>query len=1114
MSNFTKAYDGLNNEQREAVDTIDGPLLVIAGPGTGKTQLLSARVAHILRKTDTLPQNILCLTFTENGARNMRERLSQFIGREAYDVFIGTYHAFGGDIISRYSEYFASDKTLQPIDKLKKHQIIAGIVDSLSYHDRLKQTRFHINDLISTISEMKRALLTPELMRRIADENARFIAEFNPNLAKIFAGFTRMPRKLDQAIIYFEKTQVTLSQLEPVEPVSDKYGSLAHAANLALEFALIEARDSNSTKPLTKWKDAWLDKNSNNQFVSNARLQNERLNSLANVFERYEADLAEAGYYDFDDMILRAIDAIKSNDDLRFTLQEKYQYVMLDEYQDTNNAQAELINLLTDNPVNEGRPNIMAVGDDDQAIFAFQGANYSNMLNFFQSYRDTKLVNLSKNYRSHAAVLASAKAVAEQIDERLFHQFPGTNKTLIAANQKITSSKIERHDFLSQAAENDWVASKIAELTDSGVNPKEIAVLSPKHKILVDFVPHLQAKNVPMRYEKRENVLNAPGVLEVISMCRLSLAISENERLADSLWPAVLSYSFHKIPVTDIWKISWQVADNNSKKDNPPTNWTRQILTSDNTEISKIGRFFAIVSIAAKTEPFERIFDYLLGNQATKTGHEDEEIISPFRDFYLNNKSSVQMVDVVSDLTVLRDQLRNYQQNQTEIMTVKDMIKLVDAYAKADENMLNTSPYIEADEAVELMTVFKAKGLEYKYVFLLSVTDKLWGASSGGGSNKLTLPANLAPTRHTGTSEDEKLRLLFVAMTRAKIGLFMTSYLADHSGKSTVRLKYLDERQTDSGGHEAHVLPENYRTIQEHNEERPELSILERSWKDSHTLVGEVGLNELLAERLAKYQLSPTHLNNFCDLIYGGPQAFLVNTLLRFPSEPGIDGEFGNAVHETLEWYQHKISLDKLKPEDDKVIDYFSLKMRERKIPADEIELLVERGNRALTKYLEQRKNIYTPNDRAETNFKHEGVFVGDAHMAGKIDRLEIDEASKTITVVDYKTGSPSARWVKSDAKLHKYRQQLYCYKLLVEASHSFKKYTVESGRLEFIEPDEDGNCHSLTLDFNDEEIKRTKQLIESMWQHVIRFDFPDITNYDKNYRGIVAFEQKMIDTL
>src|SRR5258708_14721942 len=110
MDKFGKVYAALNSEQREAVDTIDGPLLVIAGPGTGKPQLLSARIANILQETDTPPRNILALTFTESGAQNMRDRLSRLIGQAAYDVTISTYHAFGREIISRFQQYFTETR--------------------------------------------------------------------------------------------------------------------------------------------------------------------------------------------------------------------------------------------------------------------------------------------------------------------------------------------------------------------------------------------------------------------------------------------------------------------------------------------------------------------------------------------------------------------------------------------------------------------------------------------------------------------------------------------------------------------------------------------------------------------------------------------------------------------------------------------------------------------------------------------------------------------------------------------------------------------------------------------------------------------------------------------
>ena len=133
MEKLAEVYANLNTAQRQAVDTIYGPVLVIAGPGTGKTQLLSARVAHIMQATDTLPQNILCLTFTENGALNMRERLTKFIGPHAYDVQIGTYHAFGRTVIGRFPEYFTELRLERPVDELGKRQILSHIIDEVDY---------------------------------------------------------------------------------------------------------------------------------------------------------------------------------------------------------------------------------------------------------------------------------------------------------------------------------------------------------------------------------------------------------------------------------------------------------------------------------------------------------------------------------------------------------------------------------------------------------------------------------------------------------------------------------------------------------------------------------------------------------------------------------------------------------------------------------------------------------------------------------------------------------------------------------------------------------------------------------------------------------------------
>src|SRR5688572_28921228 len=186
MTSYREAFGSLNSAQKQAVETIDGPVLVIAGPGTGKTQLLTTRIAHILAKTDTLPQNILCLTFTDSAAQTMRERLSGMVGQAAYDVTISTYHAFGSDIIRRFSDYFTDQAELEPADDLTIDRIFRQIVANLPYSNPLKYADSYLNDVKSLLSDAKRALLTLADLKKAARENLDFIKEINPLIRRTF----------------------------------------------------------------------------------------------------------------------------------------------------------------------------------------------------------------------------------------------------------------------------------------------------------------------------------------------------------------------------------------------------------------------------------------------------------------------------------------------------------------------------------------------------------------------------------------------------------------------------------------------------------------------------------------------------------------------------------------------------------------------------------------------------------------------------------------------------------------------------------------------------------------------------------------------------------------
>lgn len=1119
---FKQAFNRLNPNQKAAVEQTDGPLLVIAGPGTGKTQLLSARVAYILQSTDTLPQNILCLTFTESGASNMRDRLTRFIGQAAFDVTIGTYHAFGGDLIKRFPQYFGDHRAQQPVDGLGQRQVVQAIVEAMPFSNPLKSTQHNLHDLLSTISEVKRGLLGEDDLRAIAADNLTFLSEANEACREIFLDFKTMPRKLDAAMPFFEnlynfmrgrdQSHYRFGTTKSIEP-------LAEVVLRELAQAILAANQDNSTKPLTAWKNQWLVKDSDNRLIFDGERENRRIAALADVFRDYTAALNLAGLYDFDDMILRSIQALETNDDLRFTLQEQYQYIMLDEFQDTNAAQLKLVSLLTDNPVHEGRPNVMAVGDDDQAIYAFQGAEVSNMKDFANSYKDTRIINLTENYRSHRHILGVAKEVATQITGRLEHEFTDLSKELTAANDSIAEqAHIDRHEFQADVGQYDWIARRIAELIKDGVPAHEIAVLAPRHKQLEPLVPFLNNLNVPVHYEKRENILEAPVVQQLLGMSRLTLALAAgNEEQAATLWPEVLSYNFWQTPTSALWQLSWRVRDDHD------LSWSQAVL--DDPQFRLPGLLFLSLAKRASTESLEVMLDGLIGSLDIETGETADDmpkhVRSPLRSFYLGAEAQTEGPDLfyqtLSHLTCLRERLRDHQNAQDDPLRLPDLLALVNAYQEAGERMLNTSPYNQHAEAVQLMTVFKSKGLEFEHVFLPSLQDDVWGNSSRGASNHLKLPANLIPIRPAGTTEDERLRIFFVAITRAKLGLHLTSFMQTYSGKATKRLKYLNEQEA-ADGFKTMILPAEVQDVRRIDHEVPELSTLELNWRQHH-LEGsrsDSSLRDLLATRLERFKLSPTHLGAFTDMIYGGPQGFFFDTILNFPRASGPDADYGTAVHETLQWIQQQYDAHGEIPPKDASLRYFEERLKRRKLMPQHFGIYLERGRRSLDAYVTARHAGFRSGNRAEYNFRGENVVIttGDVSvpMAGKVDLMEVDTKAKTICVVDYKTGKAYDRW-SSDPKLYKYRRQLLCYKLLIENSRSFRDYKVTSGRLEFVEPDDDGRIHSLELHYTDDDIAETKALLAAVWQRVQALDFPDTAGYDASLSGIKQFESDLLKT-
>jgi DNA helicase-2/ATP-dependent DNA helicase PcrA len=283
-------------------------------------------------------------------------------------------------------------------------------------------------------------------------------------------------------------------------------------------------------------------------------------------------------------------------------------------------------------------------------------------------------------------------------------------------------------------------------------------------------------------------------------------------------------------------------------------------------------------------------------------------------------------------------------------------------------------------------------------------------------------------------------------------------------------------------------------------------------WQQRHErALDDAGLKALLHDRLKLFQLSPTHINDFTDLEHAGPQAFFMRTILRFPQAPRPEVAFGNAMHETLQWLHITAKKEGRLPPRAALLHTFKQHLSAKRLSAQHTAQFLERGQAALAAYFEQRAHTVLPHNVAEHNFRKEGVFAGEAHLSGTIDKLIIDPEAKTLTIVDFKTGKSYARWTR-DLKLHKYRRQLYLYRTLVEGSHTFSGYQVTDAYLEFVEPNEQGIIQELHLPFDKAEYERSQRLAQAIWQHIRELRLPDVSTYSQDLKGVEAFESDLCD--
>jgi DNA helicase II / ATP-dependent DNA helicase PcrA len=488
QNKFTEEYKKLNPQQQKAVDAIEGPVMVIAGPGTGKTQILAARIGKILLDTDVLPENILCLTYTDAGTIAMRKRLVHFIGADAYKVNIYTFHAFCNDVIQDNLQLF--EKTsLDAVSELESIQLFKTLIDSFPKNHPLKRYRgdvyYEINNLKSLFSAMKREGWAPEFINRKIEEYINDLPNREEYIAK-------------RAVKDFKKGDVRTDKIEEEKEKMEK------------------------------------------------------LKAAVNEFNNYQNLMRKKNRYDFDDMINWVIKVFEENAGVLSSYQEKFQYILVDEYQDTSGIQNRLVQLL----INYwDKPNVFVVGDDDQSIYRFQGANVENMLGFANAYTSNLLtVVLTSNYRSTQPILDISKTLINKNEERLVKKIEGLSKELTASNVLINqlTNKPVFNEYNSVKEEMAGITSQVFSLLEQKIEPGKIAVIYKENKYGEELAKYFRLKGIPLYSKRSINILENAFVKKLVQILRYLNAEHDIPYGGDEMLFEILHYDFYNIPPIEI----------------------------------------------------------------------------------------------------------------------------------------------------------------------------------------------------------------------------------------------------------------------------------------------------------------------------------------------------------------------------------------------------------------------------------------------------------------------------------------------------------------------------------------------------------------------------------
>ena len=959
MANFEEAYTRLNDEQKRAVDKIHGPVMVIAGPGTGKTEVLTVRVANILKKTKTPPEKVLALTFTESGVVAMRRRLTELIQGDAYRVAISTFHGFANGVIQDYPDHFSHIVGSTNITEIDQVQILEKLLDDLSL-DLLRpfgDRYFYLRNILTAIGELKRQGVAPEKFEEIIkDEKKTFYA--NPDL-------------MNQSGKYEGKMKT-------------KYASAARHIEKNVE--------------------------------------------LTKIYVAYQAALAKAKQYDYSDMIMEVMFALERDEELRRVLRDTYDYFLVDEHQDTNDAQNRIIELVVG-----GResPNLFVVGDEKQAIFRFQGASLENFHYFKDRYKDVELISLRNNYRSTQPILDAAEVVSPR-------------ETKLVARRGDPASSVSLAVLRSLDVEHYFIAQKIKELETAGTPAEEIAVLYRDNREAAPLARVLEKEHIPFHIESDQDVLGDEEIKKLIRILRAVEHFGNDVPLIEAL-----HIDFLGIPPLDVYKFA-------------------AFARRERIKIYEVLRSVELLEKAG-VETKDACLTFFKNLSTWKSAAKNRGAADAFESvvresgFLAALLRNVSATEKIAKLHALFEILKSFVEQKRDY-TLEDFFTYLDLMEKHGV-AIKSKEIAGIPGRVRLMTAHRSKGLEFTYVFIMNAADRTWGSRFHREAIKLpkkiyrVLEKVEADLENKEDEDADERNVFYVALTRAKQKVFITLSKVDRDGKETLPTQFIAEMKRDV------LAPIDVSKYEKDIADHPEIEFALSAPKTPE-LKDKKFLNALFEEQ----GFSVTALNNYLEC----PWHYFYVNLIRIPEAPNKHLSFGNAVHAALKGY-----FDAFSGGEDKgrnyLVQIFENALAGEPLTESDFEEALAKGRKALPAFYDAYHASWSP--RGINEVRIDNVLAGDVTIKGNLDRIEflddsVTDGQKPVRVIDYKTGKAKTRnEIEGNTKMSdgNYKRQLTFYKLLLEKEG---KHDMKEGVIQFIEPDARGNFHREAFDISDGEVK------------------------------------------